>query len=502
MATQFVEGFDDYGPALAYRSAVTYLNYGGWTASYYATPTIAASLNGQGGYAVNMGAVSAGGGSYLYRTLKASLGRIIGGYRFSADLGSDTGIALVDGSTDQVYVYSKGVSGLFSVVNANGTVLGTSTISVAQNTTHYLEFDITIASAGSYQLWLDGVSILSGVGNTQRTLNASANVFALRLTPGGSCTYDDLYVFDTSTGYCSTPCLTNPTVLTQFPIADSSVSFTPVGNIIGTYVTQGTTPYMTVDANTLLLINITANTNCSMNALQFLMSSEQGGNPIVNVTACVYADNSGRPGSLIAQGALVGIVGGAVNTVPLSTALSLTGADVYWIGILSDTSMYLQADGVSSNACQAHENWSSGPPSTAPTMTFGVSTPVMYAECTGANHNWVSEILNPAIGDESSVTSSTVGAEDLYVFPALPSNIQEVYTVSVVGNARVTYPGFREIDLLANSGGTTGSGSNPNISPTTSYTSYNSNFDVDPNTSAQWTPTAVTNGTFGMSIAV
>ena len=93
-------------------------------------------------------------------------------------------------------------TGTTSVTNGayTGTVLGTSAASVAAGTTHYLEWDITFGNAGSYQVWLDGTSILTGTGDTQATANARATGFSLIAgrVAGASVvfTVDDLSVFD------------------------------------------------------------------------------------------------------------------------------------------------------------------------------------------------------------------------------------------------------------------------------------------------------------------
>ncbi len=55
------------------------------------------------------------------------------------------------------------------------------------------------------------------------------------------------------------------------------------------------------------------------------------------VAAGLYADASGRPGALLAQGSLSSPAAGAWNTVPLGTAATVTSGATYWIAILSPT---------------------------------------------------------------------------------------------------------------------------------------------------------------------
>ena len=58
-------------------------------------------------------------------------------------------------------------------------MLGSSAASVSAGTTHYLEWDITFGISATYQLCLDGTSILTGTGDTQATANARATGFSL-----------------------------------------------------------------------------------------------------------------------------------------------------------------------------------------------------------------------------------------------------------------------------------------------------------------------------------
>jgi hypothetical protein len=120
--------------------------------------------------------------------------------------------------------------------------------------------------------------------------------------------------------------------------------------------------------------------------------------------------------------------------------------------------------------------------------------------CTGASTNWQSEAVNPPVRSSSLVSSSTIGNEDLYQFPGLLSTITQIYTVTVSGNCYLSGPGNRQFDLRALSGGTDGGGSHTGQIAIVTPAWYDSNFDVDPNTSIPWTAGAVMSGFFGMKL--
>lgn len=101
-----------------------------------------------------------------------------------------------DGTTDQVLVRVN-TSAKLEVVNGDGTVLGTGTTSITTTTFWYLEFKATIGSSSAYEVRLNGVTEISGTGDTQNTANAY--VTAVRFAPSGhNITFDDCYIADTA----------------------------------------------------------------------------------------------------------------------------------------------------------------------------------------------------------------------------------------------------------------------------------------------------------------
>lgn len=516
MATILIEGFDKYGPENINSPVLSsLLSQSGWnlTTNGFGDPTtettIIPGLSGVG-QAIQL-SPSSGESSpilNLNKTLANNYSRIIGGFRFTANYPTDIGLIgfmLTDNITPQCSVWVRPLSGFISITEGNnGTVLATSIASVAYNTVHYLEFDITfgVGGAGAYSIWLDGVRIIVGTGTTQQSANAYCNVFqfSARTSTGQVTTaqFDDMYLFDDTTGFNFAALQTNPVVLTQWPTGDNQTQFTNTGNVFGNTYSADASSY-TMSANTLYLAQFSPNVNCTVNSIIILPNTT---NALANFKGVIYADNADVPGSLLSGGTQVtGCVSGTELILPLVTPQSLIATTPYWIGLIGNTSINLaEFDGGILGFTVAN-TYTSGAPSTAPSMTGNQPSILLYGACTGAVTNWESEALNPVIGDISAVTTSAADTEDLYIFPNLPATVEQVYSVCVSGNCRLVSAGSHTISLVASSSGTSGTGSNAGQSPTTSYAWFDSFFDTDPNTTLAWSSGAVNIAYFGMEVA-
>ncbi len=511
MATIFIEGFDKYGlVGMTTPSVATAIGQGGWSVfTNTGGAALAASLNGQGGSALTVSGIAQGGNTatYVTKTLPQNYSRLIGGVRISTDLVGSNGIAFSDGTTVQCMVLVMPTSGRIAIYSGRGTTqLQLGTASIAAGVEHYLEYDITFGpasgiGAGSWTVWLDGVQCLSGNGATETSGNNYANVLQLSIgTVGGnvstSVTFDDVYVFDDTTSYNNSVLLSNPLVYTQVPSSDEQTQFTNNGNIVGN--TAGASGAPNILGNYLLLMPVTPIENCTINSIVF-QTTGGSSNPAQGV---LYADSGGAPGTLLASGT-------PISTFPTPgtgtlglTATALTANTQYWIGLIIDASYFnpQYAPTGSSELYVASNTYSSGPPSTAPTMSPTGYGLYMYGVCSGAAGNSASLVNIPPPGTASSVQASSSGTEDLYQLPNLPTSIQNVYTVTVSAFAQLEGSGSTKFDLLAKSSSTTGEGSNTAIAPTATFAWYDSNFDTDPNTGAAWTPGHVNIGYYGMKI--
>jgi hypothetical protein len=504
VATIFLDGFDKYGPpvnALFNPTIVTPpLAQGKWTLqNAFGNPNIAPGLSATG-YAVQL-TVGSVGSIGMSRTLPTNYARLIGGIRFSAPLAGDCGIVFYDNATPQCSVIIENTSGFIAVKQgSNGTTLQLSSASVAGNTTHYLEYDITFNTGGlgGWTIWLDGVQILSGTGTTRQTANNFANVVQLLSVAsafGSTFIVDDMYTFDPTTAVNNSVLLSNPAVITDFPISDSQTNFINDGNVFGNYYSLSDSSY-SMTANTLYLAKFTPNISCTVNDIVILPNTTSVG---ANFKGVIYADSSGAPGGLLSSGTQVtGCTAGTLLTLPLVTPHALTAGTPYWIGLIGDTTVYEIQFGSALTGFTASNAYSGGAPGSAPAMTGGQNAIVLYGLCTGAATNWASEALNPPIGDVSSVSTSTIGTIDLYNFPALPGSVSTVYTVVVSANCHLSSPGSHTFDTVADSNGSQSGGSNINLVPTINYAWYDSIFELDPHTSASWLPTSVNNAIYGM----
>jgi len=192
MAVIFLEGFDKYGAVGSVAANVEANLTAEWTTATNTITTVA-------GLSSTGSAVLLGSSGTLTKTLASNYSRLIGGLRFSDTLVAQAVLMQFrDGSTAQcsITLETTGVIELRTGGSA-GTALATGG-SVSANSTHFLEWDITFGSSSSYQVWLDGVSLFSGTGNTRGgTSNNYANAIAL-VNGAGSCTIDDLYLFDST----------------------------------------------------------------------------------------------------------------------------------------------------------------------------------------------------------------------------------------------------------------------------------------------------------------
>ena len=154
--------------------------------------------------------------------------RLIGGIRFNLEssLTGNSGIGFLDSAgSSQGCITVNGTTSTISLRtgNATGVAVATSGASVTVGSTHYLEWDITFGNSARYQVWLDGVSIISGTGDTTATANNNVGSFTIiGMASSNILIFDDLYLFDTSGTTNNAVLLTSPRIETTFPTADSA----------------------------------------------------------------------------------------------------------------------------------------------------------------------------------------------------------------------------------------------------------------------------------------
>jgi len=489
MALIFMEGFDKYGPPNIYPAGVQSLLLQEWN-SATSGPNIVAGLSAAG-YALGNFVNNVG----LTKNFSANYSRIIGGVRFSPTaLGGSgaTGFAFYDAGTAQCAVTINAVTGTISVRNGTvaGTALATSAVSVAVSSIHYLEWDITFGNAGAYQVWLDGVSILSGTGDTTGTANNYMNQFAFSSPAGTPPTliFDDLYLFDTSGTTNNAVLLTSPRVETQLPNGDGTVQFAVGAAVLGTSLARTTTAQSSGAVSSLMLRRFTPPVACTINSI-CITANVTSGTP--NLRPALYADSSGTAGSLLSSGSIVtGVTVSVPVVMPLTTPQVLTAGTQYWLGVMVDQNLNFQiADtGLNLGYSRTGLTFASGAPNPAGTITGGFGSFLIWGILSGIAVNWYETSQNPSQGASSYVYDATVGHEDLYNFPALSVPPTAIYAVAVKANISKSDAGAKTASVRLKSGSTDSAGTGGTaIAPGTSFAWATSLYERDPNGSIAWT---------------
>ena len=513
MATQFIEGFDKYGPVgMNCYSSIPTLNSlmcttGLWnlgtgpSSSAAANPAIVASLNGVSGsaYALIYYGASSGWFTCLGRSLNASVSRLVGGIRFEFTALNNYGMAIA--------FYASGTAKSGIQVNAAGTIsvcsgapagtqLGTASQTFVAGTIHFLEWDITFGSSAAYAVYLDGVAILSGTGNTGSAVN-QIWLGTLGAIVGTPVVYiDDLYLFDTTGSVNNAVLLTNPRVETQLPTGDAQTQWANGGSIIGQAFSLSSANNAP-GANQIFLRAFTPAVSMTLNSVSCL---PQATSSTANFKAVLYS-GIGAGAALIAAAstATTGTTAGTALTSSFASGQSLTVGTTYGIGFITDTSVALYDVDSTTTGAKASNTYASGAPATLPAMTSGQPSWVLWGNCSGAATNWESENLNPPMGSISGVSSSTAGNEDLYSFPSLLATPSAVYSVQLTGSVIKSDTNARTVAWHMKSGTADLAGSA--YSPTTVYQSFSSCFDTDPATGLAWTAAGVNAATAGPTVA-
>lgn len=492
MALLLLEGFDKHGAANSNGTSVNaLLTAGEWTSAAGASNTIVGPLSATG-YAILLGTSGS-----LTKTLSGNYARLIGGVRFNSSLAGVGGIQFLDGASNQSGI-SVNIAGTISLRNGSatvGTAVGTSTASVSANSTHHLEWDITFGNSANYQLFLDGVSILSGTGDTTATANSFANGFSLT---NPNVTWDDLYLFDTTGSTNNAVLLTSPRIETTFPTSDSAVQFAIGAAALGTTIARTAVTTGPI-ANLLNLRRFVPSVACTIASISGLPGSTSG---TTNLRGVIYADSGGVPGTLMSSGSTItGITANTVVTLPLTTPQSLTAGTAYWLGLMSDTNIVTwQTVDTSAAGYRASATFTSGAPGTAPAMTSGQSTWLWWGNLTGiTGNNWYEAAQQPPPGLPSYLFDA-LNHEDLYNFTPLSVAPATVHAVAVKGFAAKSDSGAKTVSLRVKSGGTDSGGTSTGQAPGTTFGWLGSYFPTDPNTSAPWTGANLDAATSGFKV--
>lgn len=545
MAFIFIEGFSKY-------HVQNTVNWGGtfsavWNATNVQNASFTSGSDGSlitsGRFGTDFGyqtRITMGGtnnGStciYNERPLGASYGHIIGGCWIRPALSTSLyGVLFLDGaSTPQccIDITSGGTVEFRAGGNNLGwptTVLASNAAGIGANTDHYLEWDITIGTSAAYQVWLDGVSIISGTGNTRGlTGNNSVNYFGVGCfggAPNNNTTaigiIGHIYMLDPSTG---TPTarlgdsrvdrLTLSTDAQKQFIANAT-GMNSGGSNVPAAATNADSPSswywgqnpISAGANNIIIRKFKAKTNGVLNYIGFTTNSTAAG---AHVQGAIYADNgSGTlPGALLGTTQVQTGVANAGYFMPMNVPVNIVAGTTYWVGFLYDTTINFAMNDTSGHGYFTARSYVSGFPSPWSGALTNWNALLVQLGIQSPSDNFACVNSTPVHGGDPfwGVQSAVVGAEDLYGTTGLPFVPASVYGLSVSAFAAKSDSNARNLSLQCKSGGTDSSGSlGAGGAPLlTSDAYYTSIFPTDPNTGAAWIPADLNNAQVGMKVAL
>lgn len=512
MACLLLEGFDRYGPANSNSTVVKSLLTQFWSSAYVNTTiNIVSPLSSTGqAITVNMSTPNNNGNNLVY-TFPSSFSRLIVGFRFAHTLTSSSGnpttlITFLNGATyvTSIMVTTAGQLQLRSGLQ-NGTLVNSGG-SIIANTTYHLEADITFGTSGAaYAIYLNGSLVFSGTGATSAS-GSTVNSICLGVNIsnanyGGTTTYDDLYVFDTTGSRNNAVLLTSPRIEFQLPTSDVQQQWSTGPGVLGSTLVKTTTT-LNISAGQLFLRPFTPVVNCTINSVSFVVTTTNG---TARFKGALYADNGNTPvgGALLGSGTeVVGCTANVPQTSPFAGAVSLTAGTKYWLGFAFDVTLTFVCSDNNNEGVRIITTYATAPPNPCPAISLGgIASALVYGTLSGISVNWP-QVADPGgNGDYSYNFESTVNDEDLFGFPALTTTPDTVHAAAVVGLLRRSDTGSRTVDLRAKSGSTTGSGSLTGIAAGTTYLWYQSLFETNPDTGAAWTGSELNAGSAGVKIA-
>jgi len=510
---EFIDGFDKYGPIAAlYPPLNTEMLGSEWTGvspNGYFIVSDSLAFGGTSLKLIHEGNSTEEQG--YYKSLPGNYARSIGGVTImwegdSREVASyRCCIGFWSGVGSQTTI---GINLLGQIVVMRGNpqnspvVLATSVEVVAMETPCCIEWDITFNNTtGSVAIYLNGVLTSINLTDVDNCAQADNSYNRFRLFGYNSGSYpighyfDHLYLWSyLVSGGPDTPCLTNPIIETQKASSDSTVAFTPGKAIIGDpyYTSANPTslsgPIITISsnsvaANSLFLRKFIAPVGGTLTEIRISSAAQLSQAKLKGV---VYSDNGSgsAPNTLLSTGTeVVGINGN--QSLPLSTPPTVVAGTIYWIGWITDTAINIRNSELLTNGYRAANTYTSGAPVTAPAMTAGQNSAMIYGVITSTGPNSGSLGID-VYNDNTYVASGTGLAEDLYTpvnFLSVPST---VYSVAVKAKVRKLDAGARTLNLRMKSGAMTVSGSTVDQSAPVAVDWMSSYFDTDPNTGVAW----------------
>lgn len=501
MSIIHIDGFDKYGPVSTGLSGSGGPNtlvpllmqegkYTYWDIPTYPGLVIAPGLSNFGTALQMLGEAN------INYSIGINYAQLIGGIRFQSDLTGASYIRFQDTSFAQcsIAINTDGTLAL-NRATSSSVIATTGAGVIVAGVTHYLEWNIVFGSSASYTIYLDGISVLSGTGDTIETANSYATIINIL---GNNCIWDDFYVVINDGLHTTAPLLTNPQIITNSPTGDQQTQMNNNGNILGydtfIYEYQGSFPN-----DQLTLMEVIAPVNCSISSLSFKPNTSY---PSGNYVPVLYGQSGLFPGSLLATGyPALGAVANVNLHLVFSSPYSLIAGTNYYIGVLTDTTTTGYCYSSGAIGLTAVNSFTSGAPSSAPSMSIGQAIPALCGICSGASTNWESLNTYPTNDQFNSVIGTSAGVGDYYTFPPLPIEVNKIYCVASRSHLSVLNGGSKTVENRILSSGGTYFYNTPDITVSGSDPSWKSLWaEADPATGTVWTSTGVGNAYCGITI--
>lgn len=473
----FIDGFD-HSSALTEKGWTT--TVGSFFSVNYDSTT---KRTGARSVSINPSNGNSGTGN-LYRSIgsNAATVRMAFGYYFSGNIGSSYagGICAVrDGSSTQVSLVlntDKTIS-VYRGTSA-GTLLGTTTATVASGVWQHIEVVVTIdPSAGAVTIFLNGISVLALTGqNTRSTANSYATqaLLGYLVNPGSSASgtvqFDDFVLSLDATNQIGAA-----VVQTSYPIAAGSTS------------NWTRSPAYTDIAGAAFVGGLTK-TNIS-----------SGGGTLTNAFDNSNTTSVALTGNANAGTAYVGVDFGSdvkigayrlyqsTTAANAATGFKVQGSSdgTTWNDVVTVASGAGQDTGVTTFTATTYRYWR------ILATAGGTSSWTVFTVSFYSYEDWSAAGERPADGDTSYATSSTVGDIDTYTMSNLTSGTTgSILGVAVNVVARDEVGGAVGVAPAIRSNGTNYFGTA--VAPTTSYLNYQYLWGSDlGNGGAAWTVSSV-----------
>lgn len=401
--------------------------------------------------------------------------------------------SLYDGASAQCTVWFRSDGAMvLSSPGLTGTVLATYTGAIAAaNTWYQFEIEIVISgTAGSIAVRKLGNTVndfFAGSLNTKTTANNYAN----KLGSGSNWVSTNAQIFDDFLWRSDASALSwlgDIRCYTRMPASDASVTWSRFPTTAQNVPVVQTGTFTTANTSSMYQ-QVTAGYDGAVGSLTVSIATGFTG----NMKCSIFADSAGSPGTLLGSATTVNNPATGNQAFTFSTPVPVVRNGLYWVGVA--------CDGAYTNALNVRS--ATGKTYTVGYTAFPVSNPSpLNANNNGPIFTWTITLAGnfAAVDDPqqdgaaSYNSSSTVGQSDLYGLAPLSATPGSIVGVTTRAYMEKSDAGTRIAAVQLQSGSANVQGS---LVLNTVWSWAWRSDQVDPNTGAAWTATAVNNAQIG-----